>query len=129
MTAIQIIEAHGVLVTEYRHEPETEQLITIEFKPDNDKYEYPQPEFVFQEVVAMRAQYDECIERHLDLDENLDYFRICALQLVEHITDGRLQSQPSWLYGIRYARGTRELMWFESEELISRRDIEQSIEF
>lgn len=129
MTAIQTIEAHGVLVTEYRHEPETDQIITIEFKPDNDKYDYPQPEFVFHETVAMRGQYDECCSRKLDLSEHLDYFTISALELAEHRVNGILQSPPTWLYGIRSTRGTSELMWFESEELISRRDIEQSIEF
>ncbi|PSB01401.1 hypothetical protein [Merismopedia glauca] len=129
MIAIQTVEAHGIPVTEYRHEPETDQLITIEFRPDHQKYDYPQPEFVFQETVAMRGQYDEYCSKHLDLSEHLDYFTVSALELAEHRVNGKLQSPPSWLYGIRYTRGTRELMWFEAEDLISQRDIESSIEF
>ncbi|PSB00547.1 hypothetical protein [Merismopedia glauca] len=129
MIAIQTVEAHGIPVTEYRHEPETDQLITIEFRPNHQKYDYPQPEFVFQETVAMLEQYNECCSKHLYLSENLDYFTVSALELVEHRVNGKLQSEPTWLYGIRYARGTRELLWFESDELISIRDIKQPMEF
>jgi hypothetical protein len=123
MHARQTIEAFGIPYVEYAHdEPEVEQRIRIEFAPRMhhlDDYAIPEPAFTFCEEVAVREQYDYCLQNNIDCSEELDVFRICALELVESRSKGGvLTDAPHWLYGIRYARGTRELIWFEEDELV-----------
>jgi hypothetical protein len=122
MHARQIVEAFGIPYVEYGYdEPEVEQLICIEFTPPAhhlDDYAIPVPAFTFCEEVAVREQYDHCLKNNIDFSEGLDVFRISALELVERRSkSGVLTDAPHWLYGIRYARGTRELIWFEEDEL------------
>jgi len=58
------------------------------------------------------------VEHNIDFSDGLDIFRISAMELVEYRSkSGVLTDAPHWLYGIRYARGTRELIWFEEDEL------------
>lgn len=122
MHARQTVEAFGIPYVEYGHdEPEVEQRICIEFTPHThhlDDYGIPEPAFKFCDEVAMRQQYDHCVENNIDFSEELDIFRICAMELVEYRSQrGVLTDAPYWRYGIRYARGTRELIWFEEDEL------------
>jgi hypothetical protein len=122
MHARQTIEAFGIPYVEYDYsEPEVEQRICIEFTPPAhhlDEYAIPDPAFTFCEEVAVREQYDHCLKNNIDFSEGLDVFRISALELVERRSkSGVLTDAPYWLYGIRYARGTRELIWFEEDEL------------
>jgi hypothetical protein len=119
----QTIEALGIPYVEYGYdEPEVEQRIQIEFTPRThrlDDYAVPEPAFTFCEEVALGAQYDYCLEQNLDLSEELDTFYICALELVEcRSQNGVLTDKPYWCYGIRKVRGTRELLWFEEDELV-----------
>lgn len=131
---VQTIEAQGVPYVEFRHEaePTETQIITIEFSPQNyplDDYTYSQPLFVFGELVALREQWECCQQNQLDPNEELDWFKVCAMELIEpQSKSGRLTNPPYWLYGIRCQSGTRELMWFEEGELISKREIESGLE-
>jgi hypothetical protein len=122
MHARQTIEAFGIPYVEYDYsEPEVEQRICIEFTPRThhlDDYAIPDPAFTFCEEVAVREQYDHCIKNNIDFAEGLDTFRISALELIEpRSKSGVLTDAPHWRYGIRYARGTREMIWFEEDDL------------
>ncbi len=124
-TEIQTISAGGIPYTEYRAEPEIDEevIITIEFTPQqqswDSEYQYSQPEFVFGDMVATKQQWEHCQTNHLP-DTELDLFRICAMELVESLTpNGELLSQPYWKYGIRCLEGTKELIWFEEQALVS----------
>ena len=81
LTEIQTIEAAGILVTEYRNQPEVyeQRLITIEFTPDvnNDEYLVEQPSFVFGDTVIIKEHWDNCFINRLSTDE-LDTFRDCS---------------------------------------------------
>jgi hypothetical protein len=131
---VQTIEAFGIPYTETRYYPEPSevepQLITIEFKPKThplDDYCYSQPRFVFGDVVVLKKQWDYCQDHPVKPDEELDIFRICVMELVERRSpSGRLTSAPEWLYGIRCTTGTKELMWFEEDELMSSRELKPS---
>jgi hypothetical protein len=119
----QTVEAFGIPYVEYDYsEPEVEQRIRIEFTPRThhlDDYAIPQPAFTFCEEVAIAEQYDNCVQNNINPIDELDTFRICALELVEARSKcGILTDAPHWRYGIRYARGTRELTWFEEDELV-----------
>jgi hypothetical protein len=125
---VQSVEAHGIPTTEYRVAPTRELLlITIEFTPcvhPADEYCYPHPEFTFGDEVATVEQWSDCQEHNLNLDEEIDIYKVCALELVENKTkSGRLRETPHWLYGIRCTTGTKELMWFEGAELVAKRDL------
>ena len=118
----QTIEAFGIPYVEYGHdEPEVEQRICIEFTPQVhhlDDYGVPEPAFKFCDEVALRDQYDQCVQNNIDFSDGLDIFRISAMELVEYRSkSGILTDAPHWLYGIRYTRGTRDLIWFEEDEL------------
>jgi hypothetical protein len=131
---VQTISAFGMPYTETKYYPEpTEnepQLITIEFKPythSMDEYSYSQPRFVFGDLVVLQEQWDYCQENQVEPIEELDIFRICAMELVERRSkSGRLTHAPEWLYGIRCTTGTKELMWFEEDELMSSRELKPS---
>lgn len=129
-TLIQTIEANGLPYSEYRYEPEILEttLVTIEFRPEShplDDYDYSPPRFVFNDTVALQQQWNHCLQADLDPDEELDYYRVCALELVEPKSkSGRLNDAPYWLIGIRCLSGTRELIWFEQDELLSKEDLE-----
>ncbi|MGH2413990.1 MAG: hypothetical protein ACRDEA_09930 [Microcystaceae cyanobacterium] len=131
---IQTLKAFGIPYVEYRDEPDVTDIliISLEFQPEihpNDDYGYFQPEFVFGDVVALREQWEYCCSNHIDFTEELDLFKVCAMELVEpRNRSGWLTEAPSWLIGIRCSNGTRELMWFNEEELISKREIEQDPE-
>ena len=131
---VQTLEAFGMPYVEYRFEPEASDIpiITIEFQPQvhpNDEYNYPHPLYVFGDIVALRQQWEHCQEHGINPDEEMDYYRICALELVEHKSkSGRLTDAPYWLYGIRCTTGTKELMWFEEEELVAKRVVEENLE-
>ncbi|NJK51282.1 hypothetical protein HC931_27150 [Candidatus Gracilibacteria bacterium] len=128
---VQTIEAFGMPYIETRYYPEpTEneaQLITIEFKPHThsmDDYCYSHPRFVFGDLVVLKEQWEYCQEHPVQQNEELDIFRICAIELVERRSkSGRLTSAPEWLYGIRCTTGTKELMWFDEDELMSGREL------
>jgi hypothetical protein len=128
---VQIIEAFGISYPETRYYPELTdlepQLITIEFKPEThplDDYGYSQPRFVFGDLVVLQEQWEHCQENHVEPNEELDIFRICAMELVERRSkSGRLTSAPEWLYGIRCTTGTQELIWFDEDELMSSREL------
>ena len=36
---------------------------------------------------------------------------------------GRLKAPPYWLYGFRTPSGTKELIWFEEDDLVAKREI------
>jgi hypothetical protein len=131
-TEVQTVEAFGISYPETRYYPEPtdveEPLVTIEFKPKThplDDYCYSQPSFVFGDLVVLKEQWDYCQEHPVKQNEELDFFRICAMELVERRSkSGRLTSAPYWLYGIRCSTGTQELMWFDEDELMSSRNLE-----
>ncbi len=128
--AVQTVEVGGVPYTEYRYSPEPEEqvIITIEFTPEvqpMDDYSYPQPQFVFKEEVALVKQVNYCQQNKIALSEEvIDFYPITAMELVERkLSNGRLAEAPYWLYGLRSHKGTRELMWFSEDELISKREV------
>ena len=128
--AVQTVEVGGVPYTEYRCSPEVEEqiIITIEFKPEvhpMDDFSYRQPQFVFLEEVALAKQVNYCQQNKIALSEEvIDFYPITAMELVERkLSNGRLTEAPYWLYGLRSTEGTRELMWFIDEELISKREV------
>ncbi len=123
----QTLDAFGIPYTEYRCPPEVEEqvIITIEFKPEIhylDDYSYPQPKFIFQEEVAILKELTfGALPNPL---EEVDFYPIRAMELVERkLSNGRLTEAPYWLYGLRSTEGTRELMWFSEDELISKREV------
>ena len=128
--AVQTVEVGGIPYTEYRSSPEIEEqvIITIEFKPEVhylDDYSYPQPQFVFLEEVALTKQVNYCQQNKIALSEEvIEFYPIRAMELVERkLSNGRLAEAPYWLYGLRSNKGTRELMWFSEDELISKREV------
>ena len=84
----QTVEAFGIPYDEYGYdEPEVEQRIRIEFTPQVhhlDDYGVPEPAFKFCDEVALREQYDRCVQNKIDFSDALDIFRICAMELVEY---------------------------------------------
>lgn len=116
---IQRIEAY----VEYRPQPEVAEdiIITIEFTPkeqswDSD-YQYCQPEFVFNDMVALKPEWEHCQKYHLPETE-LKLFRICAMELADCVTpSGELLAQPYWRYGIRCTL-SKELMWLSEQALV-----------
>ena len=135
---VQILEAFGKSYTENRYEPETDNIgkIAIEFYPNvhpldelTCTYEYPHPLHVYGNLVALRQQWEHCVKNNLPFPEEINYYRICALELVEPKSkSGRLTDSPYWLYGIRCTTGTKELMWLEEEELVAPRVVEENME-
>ncbi len=122
-TTIQTIEASGIPYLEYRPQREVDEdlLITIEFTPEpqswDSEYQYSQPEFVFNDLVATRQQWEHIYKYHLPETE-LNLFRICAMELVDNLTpSGQLLSEPYWRYGVRCDK-TRELRWFSEQALV-----------
>ncbi|NJO93361.1 MAG: hypothetical protein HC820_01475 [Hydrococcus sp. RM1_1_31] len=130
-TEVQTVEAFGISYPEIRYYPEPteveEPLITIEFKPKThplDDYSYSHPRFVFGDLVVFKDQWEYCLEHPDDSSEELEFFRICAMELVAPKSEsGRLTEAPYWLYGIRCSTGTQEIMWFDEDELMSERDL------
>ncbi len=52
------------------------------------------------------------------------YFRLCAVESVEDVDEqGRLKAPSYWLYGFRTPSGTKELIWFEEDDLVTKREI------
>jgi hypothetical protein len=129
---VQTIEAFGISYPETRYYPEQPEVekpfVTIEFQPKThplDDYDYSHPRFVFSDLVILQEQWDYCQAHHVEPNEELDIFRICAMELVERRSQsGRLTSAPEWLYGIRCTTGTKELIWFSEDELMSGRELE-----
>lgn len=130
----QIVEAQGIPSVEFRYEaePTETQIVTIEFTPQIhplDDYTYKHPLFVFGDIVALTEHWECCQKNQLDPNEELHWFKVCAMELIEpQSKSGRLTDAPYWLYGIRCQTGTQELMWFEEGELISKREIESGLE-
>lgn len=128
---VQTIEAFGIPYTEYRIAPDPTdvEIVTIEFTPDPDNsntYGYSHPRYTFTETVAKRKDWERCQQHNLDWQEELILYRVCALELVELFlkATGRLTQAPSWLFGVRSSY-SRELHWFEEDELISLREMQQ----
>lgn len=130
---VQTVEVQGIPRIEYQDCPEPTdlepQVITIEFIPQvhplND-YGYSQPKFVFGNVVALREQWEHCCLNNINPSEELDYFRIRALELVENKSKtGQLTKPPQWYYGIRCETGTKETIWWEEDELIALEELKQ----
>ncbi len=125
----QTIEKGGVPYSEYRTAPDFTDypIVTIEFTPDPDRcgiYAYPQPKFVPTEEVTLRVHWEYCRDNSLDLSAELEYFRLCAVEIVEDMDErGRLKAPPYWLYGFRTPSGTKELIWFEEDDLVAKREI------
>ena len=122
-TKIQTIEANGVPYVEYRAEPDFDEdiIITVEFTPNkqspDSEYYYSQPEFVFNDLVTTKQQWEHIYKYHLPESE-LDLFRICAMELVDSLTpNGELLSQPRWKYGLRSSH-SKNLVWFEEQALV-----------
>lgn len=124
---VQTISAFGTPYTEYRHYPEPTDLeipiITIEFKPKThplDDYCYDQPEFVFTDVVVLRSQWEYCQLHQLDINSELDHYRIVGMKLVERRSkSGRLTEAPYWLYEIECLTRLRENRLVGEDELIA----------
>ena len=128
-TEIQQISAQGIPTIEYRAEP-TEPIVTERIQFDfiprfpHDQYAYNPPKYVFCEQVILISQREECQEHQYDFLDIYDVYHICALELVEYsLTRKSLYEAPSWKYGIRGTKGTKELVWFEEDELISLKEI------
>jgi len=128
---VQTISAFGIPYTEYRYYPEPTDLeipiITIEFKPKThplDDYCYSQPLFVFSDVVVLRDKWEYCQLHQLDINEELDLFRIVGMKLVEpRSKSGRLTEAPYWLYEIECLMRRRENRVVSEEELIAHAEI------
>jgi hypothetical protein len=114
---VQYVEAFGVSYPEYRTIPEVEcneYRITVEITkqlPAGSDYSYKDPDFVWGDFVIKQEQREYCLTNSLDLQENLDVFEVCAIDLVEHKS-----------YGIRSVDRKRTLIWFDEWDLI-RKDI------
>ena len=128
-TEIQQISDQGIPTIEYRAEP-TEPIvperIQFDFIPrfPHDQYAYSPPKYVFCEQIILISQWEECQENQYDFFDIYDVYHICALELVEYsLTRKSLYEAPSWKYGIRGTKGTKELVWFEEDELISLKEI------
>jgi hypothetical protein len=105
---VQTISAFGIPYTESRIAPDpTEiEIVTIEFIPDPDNrsdYGYSHPRYTFTETVALRADWEQCQQHKLDWRDELTFYRVCSLQLVELFSKatGRLTEAPTWLFGVR----------------------------
>jgi hypothetical protein len=125
------VECGGIPCFEYRIAPDpTEiEIVTIEFTPDPDNrsdYGYSHPRYTFTETVALRSDWEKCQQHKLDWRDELTFYRVCSLQLVELFSKatGRLTEAPTWLFGVR-SYYSRELRWFSEEELISVREMQQ----
>ena len=132
---VQTLEVFGIPYTETRYYPEPTDLefpiITIEFKPKthpNDHYCYSQPQFVFLDVVVLRDKWEYCQMHQLDVNSELDFFRIIGMKLVESRSSrGRLTQAPYWLYEIECLTSPSQAIWISEEELIAQRDLEPSL--
>ena len=144
---VQTIEAFGMPYTETRYYPSPVDvevpIITIEFKPEthpNDDYCYSQPQFVFLDVVVLLDKWEYCQMHQLDVNSELDFFRIVGMKLVESrsksgrlteapywLKSGRLTEAPYWLYEIECNTRSTEPIWISEEELIAQRDLEPSL--
>jgi hypothetical protein len=127
----QTISAFGIPYTEYRTAPSPTdvEIVTIEFIPDpdnNNTYGYSHPRYTFTETVALRKDWERCQQNNLDWHDELTFYRVCSLQLLESFSKrtGRLVEAPSWLFGVR-SLYSRELLWFSEDELISVREMQQ----
>ncbi len=130
-----IVEHQGMPYTEFRYEPDIipAEKIEICFQPrfPYDLYAYPEPEFVYGQKVALARDWDFCEENGISFEENYYFYHISALELLEDVSkDGKgLTEAPSWRYGIRGTDGTRELVWFEAEQLVDPFDTGGNDEF
>ena len=128
-TEIQRLECQGLPTLEYRAEPDViaiPERIQFDFSPrfPHDQYAYNPPKYVFCEQVILISQWLECQENQYDFFDIYETYHISALELIEYtMTGDRLYSAPSWKYGIRGTRGTKELIWFEENELVSINEI------
>ncbi len=128
-TEIQRLECLGLPTIEYRAEPDEipiPERIQFDFIPQfpSDQYGYSNPRFVYCEEVVLASQWLFCQEQQYNFFDEHEVYRICALELEEYSLTGKtLYEAPSWKYGIRGTRGTRELIWFEESELISLAEI------
>lgn len=127
------IEHQGIPYLEFRTEPQPNQLIEISFTPTywDDIYEYDNPKFTLAQSVVIAQQWDYCCEHGIDFHEEHEVYRICALELVEPTSrhSNGLTEAPYWMFGIRGTRGTKELIWFSEDELLSLAEIKTSGEF
>lgn len=128
-TEIQRLECQGLPTIEYRAEPDEiaiPERIQFDFSPrfPYDQYPYSEPKYVYCEEVVLASQWHQCQDNQYNFFDEHEVYRICALELIEYsMTGDRLYEPPSWKYGIRGTRGTRELIWFEESELISLAEI------
>jgi hypothetical protein len=135
--AVDTVESGGIPRFEYRVEPEpgqiTSDIITIEFKPEKhplDEYSYSHPEFTLTQRVVLKEHYEALEMCKMQFSDEYDsstlkYYRICAIEIVEpKSSSGRLTDDPYYLFGIRCETGTKEMMWFSSDELIASRELE-----
>lgn len=123
---VQSLDCQGVPTIEYRVEQPIPERIQFDFIPrfPYDQYGYSNPKFVYCEEVILVSQWLECQENQDDFFDEHEVYHICALELEEYTLTGKtLYEAPSWKYGIRGTRGTRELIWFEEDELISLAEI------
>ncbi|WP_049802796.1 hypothetical protein [Gloeothece verrucosa] len=60
-----------------------------------------------------------------ELEEELDFYQVYGLILVEEKSKSQkyLSEAPYWLYGLKWINGTRDICWFQEEELISEKEI------
>ncbi len=125
-TEIQRLECQGIPTIEYRVEPPIPERIQFDFEPrfPHDQYGCSPPKYVYSEPVILVSQWQECLDNQYDFFDVYDVSHICALELFEYtMTGDRLYEAPSWKYGIRGTRGTKELIWFEEDELVSINEI------
>ncbi|MEL4896114.1 hypothetical protein [Crocosphaera sp. Alani8] len=128
-TEIQRIECQGIPSIEYQTEPDDipiPERIQFDFIPQfpYDQYGYNPPKFVYCEQVILVEEWLFCQEQQYNFFDEHEVYRICALEIEEYSLTGKtLYEAPSWKYGIRGTRGTRELIWFEEDELISLTEI------
>ena len=125
-TEIQRLECLGIPTIEYRGEAPISERIQFDFSPrfPHDQYGYSPPKYVFSEPVILVSQWQECLDNQYDFFDVYDVYHICALELIEYtLTGDRLYEAPYWKYGIRGTRGTKELIWFEENELVSINEI------
>ncbi len=126
---VQRIECQGIPTIEYRTEPDDiaiPQRIKFDFVPrfPYDQYAYSEPRYVYCEKVVLASQWQESQKNQYDFFDIYETYHISALELIEYTMGGdRLYEAPSWKYGIRGTRGTKELIWFEEDELISLAEI------
>ena len=123
---VQRLDCQGVPTIEYRVEQPIPERIQFDFIPrfPHDQYGYSDPKYVFCEQVILVSQWQECQENQYDFFDEYEVYYICALELVEYsLTRKSLYEAPSWKYGIRGTNGTKDLIWFEENELISIKEI------